>query len=170
VKPPQGKGHIRDRRSTLGANEEFSRTELWRAGFLAFREHPLFGLGPDNFRHAYGSYLGRAATDDRLHANNFYVEILSTMGIVGLAALVLLIMALARTARRAARAPALRVLVFGVAGALAAYLVHGTLDYFLEFTPTYALLWILAGTLAALERVAKREVVGTFDGPGGADR
>jgi NADH:ubiquinone oxidoreductase subunit 6 (subunit J) len=27
--------------------------------------------------------------------------------------------------------------------------VHGTLDYFLEFTPTYALLWLLAGMLAA---------------------
>ena len=35
-----------------------------------------------------------------------------------------------------------------------AYLVHGTLDYFLEFTPTYALLWLLAGALVALERMA----------------
>ena len=38
--------------------------------------------------------------------------------------------------------------------ALAAYLVHGTLDYFLEFTPTYGLLWLLAGALVGLERLA----------------
>jgi hypothetical protein len=171
VKAPPRKGRARDRRGSL-KEEEFSRTELWRAGFLAFREHPLLGLGPDNFRHAYGSYLGRTSPDDRLHANNFYIEVLSTLGIVGLGALVLVIVALARTARRAARAPLNRVLVFGVGGALVAYLVHGTLDYFLEFTPTYALLWLLAGALVALERLADRDTVGRgiFLAPAEADR
>ena len=44
----------------------------------------------------------------------------------------------------------LNTMVFGLGAALAAYLVHGTLDYFLEFTPTYALFWLLAGLLTAL--------------------
>ena len=143
--------------SNLNRYDQFSRKELWRAGLLAFWDHPLLGLGPDNFRHAYGGYLGRPETDDRLHANNFYIEILSTMGLVGLIALATLIGALARTARRAAAWAPTRVFTLGVSAALAAYLVHGTLDYFLEFTPTYALMWLLAGLLVALERIAARE-------------
>ena len=160
VKPPPGKGRPRDRRGGRLKEDEFSRTELWRAGLLAFREHPLLGLGPDNFRHVYGAYLGRTSSDDRMHANNFYIEVLSTMGIAGLAAMTLLIVTLTRAARRAARAPANRVLVFGVGGSLVAYLIHGTLDYFLGFTPTYALLWLLAGSLVALERLADGDTVG----------
>ena len=143
--------------STPNPFDQFSRKELWRAGLLAFRDHPLLGLGPDNFRHAYGGYLGRAETDERLHANNFYIEILSTLGLLGLLALAMLIATLARTARRAAAWPPARVLALGLAAALAAYLVHGVLDYFLEFTPTYALWWLLAGALVALERIAARE-------------
>jgi hypothetical protein len=150
-------GKARTTRTVLTRNtfDEFSRIALWRAGWLAFRDHPVLGIGPDNFRHAYGTYLGRLGADERLHANNFYIEILATMGVFGVLALGTLMIALARTARRAARGPT-RVLTFGVAVGLAAYFVHGTLDYFLGFTPTYALFWLLAGTLAALERIAAR--------------
>jgi hypothetical protein len=38
----------------------------------------------------------------------------------------------------------------GAAAGLGAYAVHGFFDYFLEFTPTYALLWLLGGMLMAL--------------------
>jgi len=138
----------------MNAYDEFSRQKLWYAGLLAFKDHPLLGIGPDNFRRAYGHYLGREQADDRLHANNFYIEVLATLGLAGLAAFVVLIIALALTARRASTIPANRVLVFGLGAALAAYLVHGTLDYFLEFTPTYGLLWLLAGALVGLEHLA----------------
>ena len=47
------------------------------------------------------------------------------------------------------------------------YAVHGTLDYFLEFTPTYALLWLLAGMLAAAAPTA-RSRASTRSGVGGA--
>ena len=45
----------------------------------------------------------------------------------------------------------------GPAIGLAAYLVHGFFDYFLEFTPTYGLLWLLAGIVAAPGRARYRE-------------
>jgi hypothetical protein len=38
----------------------------------------------------------------------------------------------------------------GAATGLGAYLVHGLFDYFLEFTPTYALFWLLGGLLTGL--------------------
>jgi len=127
------------------------RRQLWTAAWRAWCEHPLLGLGPDNFRHTYGRYLGLTDPDDRLHANNFYLEVLATLGLAGVVAFAAVAVALGRLARGAlAAAPgAARVMALGATAGLAAFAVHGTLDYFLEFTPTYALLWLLAGMLAA---------------------
>ena len=61
----------------------------------------------------------------------------------------LVIVGFAGAARRAVRvhgaAVDRRSLAAGAAAGLAAYLVHGFFDYFLEFTPTYALFWLLGG-------------------------
>ena len=92
------------------------------------------------------------------------------MGMLGVLALVTLMVALARTARRVVESRH-RTLGFGVAAGLAAYFIHGTLDYFLEFTPTYVLFWLLGGALVALERlVARAPAVGPAGGDGGALR
>jgi hypothetical protein len=128
------------------------RAALWRAALAAWREHPLLGLGADNFRHLYGRYLGLHDPDDRLHANNLYLETLADEGALGLLALVFLAGALGLCARRAAARPPTRLLALGLGIGLGAYLLHGIFDTFLEFTPTFALLWLLAGMLVALSR------------------
>jgi hypothetical protein len=130
--------------------EEVPRRELWRAGLAMWREHPWLGVGPDNFRRVYGGYLRRPDPDTRLHANNFYIETLATLGAAGLVALAGVMVALAGAVRRAGRDPRAGVMALGIGGGMAAYAVHGTLDYFLEFTPTYGLLWLLAGMIVAL--------------------
>jgi O-antigen ligase len=130
------------------------RAQLWRATLMAWRDHPLTGLGPDNFRRAYGTYIGLANPDPRLHANNLYLETLADLGLLGTGALLLTITAFVRAGRRALRlhgaASPAGLLAGGACAALAAYLVHGFVDYFLEFTPTYALLWLLGGMVTAL--------------------
>jgi O-Antigen ligase len=136
----------------LAPGEVIPRRVLWRAAFAAWRDRPLLGLGPDNFRHLYGRYLGLAAPDDRLHANSLYLETLASLGTAGLLALVLLVVAFARAARRAAAAPATRTLALGFGVGLGAYLVHGAFDTFFEFTPTFALAWLLGGAVVALGR------------------
>lgn len=144
--PPPGVGEAPLERAT--------RTMLWRAALMAWRDHPLLGLGPDNFRRGYNRYLGLPHPDQRLHANNFYFETLASLGIAGLAALALVIVGFGRAAhgalRRHGTSSTAGLLATGVAAGLAAYLVHGFFDYFLEFTPTYALLWFLGGLLMAL--------------------
>jgi hypothetical protein len=134
--------------------ERATRTMLWRAAVMAWREHPLLGLGPDNFRRAYNRYLGLPRADERLHANNMYFETLASLGLLGIAALALVVAGFVSAARRAGRlhgpSSAAGLLAVGAAGGLGAYAVHGFFDYFLEFTPTYALLWLLGGMLMAL--------------------
>ncbi len=129
-----------------------ARGDLWRAGLRMWLERPLLGVGPDNFRHVYGPYLGHTQFDDRIHANSLYVETLANLGLLGMLALIGLVVALARTAHtwRAEPNPQARVLAIGLLVALATFFAHGAVDYFFEFTPTYGVFWLLAGVAAGL--------------------
>ena len=114
--------------------------------------HPLLGIGPDNFRHEYGRYLGQAAFDNRITANNWYIELLATTGALGLAVWLLIPAAVILLARRQWRSlpQRERMLVIGLGMALLTFFLHGTVDYFMEFTPTYGLFWLIAGLLVGL--------------------
>ena len=125
------------------------RSVLWGTAMQIARERPVLGIGPDNFRHVYGRYLGLAAWDERVHANNSYVEVLVGLGAIGVAALAWLMFAAARSGARAladasdARLP----IVAASCAACAAIAVHALVDSFLTFTPTYAVFAIAAGVL-----------------------
>jgi O-antigen ligase len=125
-----------------------SRSQLWVAALRLWRQHPVLGVGPDNFRRRYGEVIspggGGRYSDERLHANNLYLEVLADMGLAGAAALLVLIHALLTQARRSMRAPDLAdpMVVFALL-AILAFFVHGLVDYFFEFTPTLDLWWLL---------------------------
>lgn len=124
------------------------RIELWRGALRLWAQHPLLGIGPDNFRRAYGPVLGLSPYDDRIHANSLYFETLADLGLIGFAALLALMSALSMTARNGWRIAASieqRILGLGVVVAVSAFFVHGVVDYFLPFTPTNGLFWLLAG-------------------------
>ncbi len=131
------------------------RSALWRAAIVLWREHPLLGIGPDNFRHRYPAVLspapnGEPYTDTRIHANNLYLETLADLGLAGIAALAAIALALFGLVRRHYAAGRLAGLGCGVAAGV--FFVHGGLDYFLEFTPLFGLFWVLLGLTAAWER------------------
>ncbi len=128
------------------------RLYLWGAATRMIAAHPLLGVGPDNFRHFYGAELGLESWDERVQANNLYLEVLADMGVLGLAAFLWVIAAPLRRALRALRAPLderQRLLILGLMVAVAAFLLHGLLDSFLAFTPTALLFWALLGVLLA---------------------
>ena len=127
------------------------RLTLWRAAFAIFAAHPFLGVGPDNFRLTYGPYVGQANPDPRVHSNSMYLEWLTGAGLVGLLGCGWLLWRaerLARVTRR--RLPhSASSLYAGVAAAGVAVLVHGTLDSFLTFTPTYVAITLVLGLIAA---------------------
>lgn len=65
------------------------RLELWRAGWLMFKEHPVLGVGSDNFE----SHIARQASARQVnrhmgaysHAHSVYVHLLATKGLLGTA-------------------------------------------------------------------------------------
>ena len=109
--------------------------------------HPVFGVGPDNFRLLYGEYSGLAHADPRLHSNNMYIEMLAGGGLTGGLAFLWLMWRAAERLVAAVRlgAHAQAACAAGVAAAGIAVLIHGTVDSFLSFTPTYVLISITLG-------------------------
>jgi O-Antigen ligase len=124
-----------------------ARLELWSAALAIAREYPWLGIGPDNYRFRYGQYLRTEARDDRVHANNMYLEVVTGAGVVGLAALLALVATTGVALwRRATRTPVTHLMP--AVALFAAWLMvagHGLVDSFLSFTPTYVMFAIVAG-------------------------
>ncbi len=123
------------------------RRTLWRAALAIVADHPLTGVGPDNFRLRYGPYAGVERADPRLHSNNMYLELFAGAGLPGGLAFLWFLWRVGRrlaTATLAADGDGL-VIRLGVGAALAVTVVHGLVDSFLTFTPTYLAIWIAVG-------------------------
>jgi O-antigen ligase len=112
-----------------------------------FNERPLSGVGPDNFRLEYGPYAGLANFDTRVHSNNMYLEVLTGGGLIGFATFAWLCVAAAALVLKMVRTADGRTasLTSGVAAATVAVAVHGSVDSFLSFTPTYILIAVTLG-------------------------
>jgi hypothetical protein len=128
------------------------RFVLWRAAGRLLASHPLFGVGPDNFRLSYGEAAGLSNFDRRLHANNMYIEMLVGGGLIGGAAFMWLCWAAAKQAATAA-AVSFGMTLEGMVGAIAAATLaiglHGLVDSFLSFTATYILIAVTLGLMSA---------------------
>lgn len=106
------------------------RSALWRAAITMFRNHPVLGVGPDNYRLSYGAVLGYARWDERIRSNSLYLELASTVGFLGLSAFLgMLLLA--------------RYRWWPATCAVAVFLLHGLVDFFLMTTPIYFAFWIM---------------------------
>ncbi len=126
------------------------RAQLWRIALAMWRDRPLLGVGPDNFRRlhpAYGGWLG--AGNFPMSAHNQLLETAATTGALGLLALLGTI-GLSVRAAHVARAGPLAAPAAIVLALLAAFLVQAQVDALLEFTGHYLLFAFVVGTAAAL--------------------
>jgi O-Antigen ligase len=130
------------------------RRVLWGAAGRMFAAHPLTGVGPDNFRLAYGTYAGLSGADERTHSNNMYLEMLSGGGLIAAAAFGWLLWHGVRCAFTIVRRGAIGAgaMALGVAAALLAIAVHASVDSFLSFAPTYVLFSLTFGCAVACAR------------------
>ena len=135
------------------------RFTLWRAGVKMVAAHPLLGVGPDNFRLAYGAYAGLPGADERTHSNNMYLEMFAGGGVVvGAAFLWLAWRAAASFARLVREAPPRdQAVALGIAAAGLAIALHAAVDSFLSFAPIYVLFSLTLGYAVASERGMEAE-------------
>ena len=124
-----------------------ARPALWSAALRMAADHPLLGVGPDNYRLTYGSYLGIQRWDHRVHANNMYLEVMTGAGSIGLLALLWLLASTGWTLWRRLKAAhgAHHIAAAAVFATLLVVAGHGLVDSFLSFSTTYVMFALAAG-------------------------
>jgi O-antigen ligase len=112
----------------------FIRVQLWQATLAMIRDHPVFGVGPDNFLYQYRTryILPTAFTDAGLsHPHNIVLDFWTRLGLLGLLVAALMLVGFWREAlalyRRLPEGD-MRALAMGLMAAMAASLAHGLID------------------------------------------
>jgi len=134
------------------AGTTFFRLKLWVSAWRMFLDHPLLGVGLDNFLYQYrGRYiLPDAWQEPNLsHPHNIVLDFLSRLGVLGFACGVWLIAGFWRTAIAAYRKLTAdrdgRALCVGLMALVADMLAHGLVDHsFFLLDLAYAFLLALA--------------------------
>ncbi len=122
----------------LSSGTSFFRLNLWRSTVDMIRDHPLFGVGLDNFLYVYrGRYIRPVAWQepDLSHPHNVLLDYWSRLGIIGVAAGLWLQAAFWRLIwpLRKLADPDDRALAWGLMASMVDFLAHGLVDnsYFL---------------------------------------
>jgi O-antigen ligase len=130
------------------------RLLLWRASWKMGKDHPLQGIGLDNFLYQYPRYrLPGAGSEPFLsHPHNVLLDFWLSLGALGLAWLLWAVVTVVQLARRCLRLAdsERRALALGVTASVVVGLLHGLVDnsYFL---PDLAVLfWLALGSLQLL--------------------
>lgn len=146
-----------ERLNPLGGSSS-ARVELWQAALAMIRDHPLTGVGLDQFYHyrtdpAFGDrYIdpaARATTEQyAAHPHNLVLDLLVRKGPLGLIVMAWLMLHFFRRCGRLQRAEqpaAVSALGVGLTAAMVAALVHGLVDNW-YFVPDLAFgFWLMLG-------------------------
>lgn len=125
------------------------RRELWAIALRLIGEHPLTGIGLDNYRLTYSRYrpddpMPGTALDQTVHSNNWYLETVVSLGIVGALPFLIWLIVLVWGIIRSLRHPRVTLMQIAAGAGLLTFVVHGLLDYFLLFNATATLFWMIA--------------------------
>ncbi len=126
----------------------FFRLNLWLSAWRMFLDHPLLGVGPDNFLYAYRSFyiLPAAWQEPNLsHPHNVIFDWLTRLGALGALTLGVMLAGLSMRIRRLLAAGETRAFGLGAAGVLAAVLAHGAVDHAFFLVDLMFAFMVLAG-------------------------
>ena len=117
-----------------GSGTTFFRVQLWRSSLGMIQDHPLLGVGLDNFLYAYrSSYVQPTAWAefDLSHPHNFVFDFWLRLGLPGLLTIIWLLLAFYREAwvsYRGLQEGNVRLLVVGLMAGMVNFVAHGLVD------------------------------------------
>lgn len=148
----------------FGEGTTFQRLQVWVAALNMARDHPLLGIGLDNFLYYYrdlGYILPGGWREPNLsHPHNLVLDFWLSLGLAGL------ILSLALLARffgaglaiyRAEREPWARALTLGVMASMVDFVVHGLIDNSYFLVDLAVLFWLSSAILRMLPAAASRK-------------
>jgi hypothetical protein len=139
---------------TLPVSQAVGRTSIWEVGVRVFLRRPLFGGGLHAYFNDFPSFVPLASgARPPPHAHDLVLVLLDSWGLIGtllLGALALMLWwPLLRIAGRGQISSFWQVAVLAAG---AAFLAHGTVDYFFGATSVVGLVWVLGGLASAAGR------------------
>jgi len=135
-------------RQPAAANPQLARWTLWKVSWRMFLDHPLFGVGINNYREQFVRYFSGTIDGETAFgtAHNLYLHQTAERGLVGAAALAWLLIALwRRSAERAIGKPS--PASYWALGATAAFLAMNCTEVALQVEQLWMLffvIWIFA--------------------------
>jgi len=141
----------------------FFRLKLWQSSLAMIRDHPLLGVGLDNFLYQYRSryILPSAWQEPNLsHPHNLVLEFWTRTGVLGVSAMIWLEMLFFRQAwslyKRLPEGDK-RALVLGVMGGMVNVLSHGLVDNGFFVADLAYVFCLMMGAIAQLRTERARE-------------
>ena len=135
------------------------RVMVYRRTVTVIRDHPIFGVGTNDYRSAAVEYgIGTGAAEG--HAHNAPLTITAERGLLGLGAFIIFGIAFARLMRRAlsqAVSGERRAMLMGIMAVFLAVAVHNLFDYTLGSSVLLGELFALAGCVVVLSRLPAPE-------------
>ena len=143
--------------STFDVGSGRGRLTFWRNTLDLIRDHPVLGVGLDNWEYVYPPYdrgMRITAHSEPARPHNDLLWITSEIGLVGLLVYVWLLLQAGKGAWEASRAsdPTRALLGIACAGSLAAFTVHGFFSFPKEQPATVLLFWTALTGLAIARR------------------
>jgi putative inorganic carbon (HCO3(-)) transporter len=119
----------------FSSGTNFFRLRVWESAVNVIRDHPITGLGLDQFLYAFrGTYILPDAWQepDLSHPHNFLLDFWTRLGLAGVLVFAWLQVAFWRRVRLlygvVSSSPERLVIVIGLAGAMVNLLAHGLVD------------------------------------------
>jgi putative inorganic carbon (HCO3(-)) transporter len=150
----------------FSSGTSFFRLRLWVSSWRMFVDHPMLGVGPDNFLYQYRSrYILPEAWEepDLSHPHNVVLDFLSRIGLLGFVTGLLMQLAFWRQAlsnyRRLGGLPdtdrrGLFALNIGLMGLMADMLAHGLVDHAFFLVDLAYVFFIALGLVQHIARLA----------------
>ena len=144
----------------LGSGTTFVRIRLWESALAMIRDHPLTGIGLDQFLYLYGGEYLRpdvAHDADLSHPHNFVLDFWTRLSLLGLLVFLAMQAMFWRISLRALRQSResdslVFAMTLGLLGGMAALLAHGLID---NSVFVIDLAFIFAFQLAGMQRLGQ---------------
>lgn len=133
----------------LSAGLNSGRWDFWTVAWDQFEAAPVIGVGADNYRQDY-LLLGKGGENPR-YPHSMWARSLGQLGIVGTALLLGWVVAVLVAIRRLAviKDPAARSVALAAGGAFGLWVVHGSVDWLMEYGGLSAIAAAVAGLAVA---------------------
>ena len=149
------------------------RINRWKSALRMAEERPVFGWGPGTYQFEYAPFQ---LTEDKTeistnwgelgNAHSEYLGLMAEAGVPGMVIYILLLAFISRSAYIVLKNSPTRnekILLIGMVAGLLTYVVHGTLNNFLDTDKISALFWGSAAAIIAMEISIRKRLAGSAE-------